>query len=123
MPTLRICGLLVFALLPAIAQRGRYMPPAAVECDRNNLTAYTGVVTTYVRKAGQIRLTLKTDADTVETVTIEPGDKILLNAEPMKEDGWKRVEEKEGKLKPGMRATAWVCRGGRPVLDWQPPPR
>ena len=121
MPTLRISALVVLALLPGIAQR--YRPPAAVACDRNNLTSYTGEVTQYARKAGQISLTLKTDADTVESVTFAPGDKILLNAEAITEDGWKHVEEKEGKLKPGMRATAWVCRGGRPVLDWQPPQR
>lgn len=115
--------LLALAAVPSDAQRGRYMPPAAVGCDRNNLTSYTGEVTRYSRKAAKIRLTLKTDESTVETVVFEPGDKILLNAEAMKEEDWKQVEEAEGKIKAGMRATAWICRGGRPVLDWQPPRR
>jgi hypothetical protein len=113
--------LLALAAAPKAAQRGRYMPPAAVGCDRNDLTSHTGEVTRYSRKDGKIRLTMKTDESTVETVNFEPGDKILLNAEAMKEQGWKQVEEKEGKLKKGMRATVWICRGGRPVLDWQPP--
>jgi hypothetical protein len=109
-------------MIGANAQRGRYMPPPAVECNRNNLTSYTGEVTGYSRKDGKILLTLKTDADTVETVSLRPGDKILLNAKPMNEKDWTQVEEKEGKLKAGMRATTWICRGGRPVLDWQPLP-
>jgi hypothetical protein len=79
-------------------------------------------VTRYTRKDRTIRLTLKTDEQTVETVSLQAGDKILLNAREMKQDDWKKVEETEGKLKPGMRATAWICQGGRPVLDWQPPP-
>ncbi len=113
--------LLVLAAIPSIAQRGRYMPPPAVGCDRNNLTSYTGEVTRYSRKDGKIRLTLKTDEDTIETVSFNRGDKILLNAREMKQEDWKQVEEKEGRLKTGMRATAWICHGGRPVLDWQPP--
>ncbi|MBL8293380.1 MAG: hypothetical protein JNN08_16145 [Bryobacterales bacterium] len=31
-------------------QRGRYAPPAAVECDRNKLTSYIGRVVRYTRK-------------------------------------------------------------------------
>jgi hypothetical protein len=98
------------------------MPPAAVGCDRNHLTSYTGKVTRYSRKEGRIVLTIHTDEDTTETVRLGPADKVLLNAQPIKAEEWKRVEEKTGRLRPGMRATAWVCEGGRPVLDWQPPP-
>ena len=123
MPTRLTLLLLALATLPTMAQRARYMPPAAVGCGRNNLTAYTGDVTSYSRKGGKIRLTMKTDESTVETVAFEPGDKILLNAEVMREGEWTKVEVKEGRLKAGMRATAWICRGGRPVLDWQPPQR
>ena len=117
--------ILIAALCPQIldAQRGRYMPPAAVSCSRDDLTSYTGEVTRYSRKDGAIHLTLTTDEQTVENVSLRPGDKVLLNAEPMKPEDWKQVEDKEGKLKAGMRATVWVCRGGRPVLDWQPPPK
>jgi hypothetical protein len=115
-----VCAL---AFVPVFAQRGRYMPPPAVQCDRNHLTAYTGEVTRYARKGGNIELTISTDAQTVETVSLQPGDKVLLHAKEMKEEDWQQVEEREGKLKPGMRATAWICQGGRPVLDWQPPQR
>lgn len=99
------------------------MPPSAVGCNRNNLTSYTGEVTRYSRKDTKIRLTIKTDEDTTESVSFEPGDKVLLNAQPIQDGDWKQVEASPGKLKAGMRATAWVCRGGRPVLDWQPPQR
>ncbi len=105
---------------PTFAQQGRYMPPPAVGCDRNQLTSYTGKVTRYTRQADKISLTLKTDDETVESISLRPGDKILLDAHQMTKDDWKLVEEKEGKLRPRMRATVWICRGGRPVLDWQP---
>ena len=114
---------LALACVPIVAQRGRNMPPSEVGCDRNNLTSYTGEVTQYSRKAAKIRLTIRTDEDTVERVSFEPSDKVLLDAQPMKDADWKRVEDSQGRLKAGMRATAWVCRGGRPVLDWQPPRR
>lgn len=116
---------LLFAFLPepAPSQRGRYMPPETVGCDRNNLTSYTGEVTRYSRDAAGLRITLKTDDDTVENVRFEPRDKILLNGEVMAESDWKKVEDRAGKLKAGMRAIAWICQGGRPVLDWRPPPQ
>ena len=115
--------LLALAAWSAPAQRGRLMPPPTVECARDNLTSYTGKVTKYSRKGGEIRLTISTDENTVESVALKPGDKLLLNAEPMREKDWEKVEKGAGKLKTGMRATAWICEGGRPVLDWQPPAR
>lgn len=115
--------LLTLLAEPVTAQRGRYMPPDAVGCDRNNLTSYIGEVTRYNRDASGIRITLKTDDGTVEDVGFGPGDKILLNGVEMQESEWRKVEEKTGKLKAGMRAIAWICRGGRPVLDWRPPQR
>lgn len=108
---------------PVTAQRGRFMPPGAVGCDRNNLTSYIGEVTRYHRDASGIRITLKPGDGTVEDIRFEPGDRILLNGEEMQESDWRKVEEKIGKLKAGMRAIAWICRGGRPVLDWRPPQR
>lgn len=109
------------SIAPTFAQQRRYMPPPAVECDRNELTSHTGEVTRYTREADKISLTLKTDDETVESVSLHRGDKILLNARQMSKDDWKLVEEKQGKLRQRMRATVWICRGGRPVLDWQPP--
>lgn len=113
--------ILALAASTAPAQRGRFMPPAAVTCDRDQLTSYTGEVAKYYRKAGYIKLTIKTDEGTRETVELRMWDTLLLNAEPMKADEWPKVEQREGKLKAGMRATAWICTGGKPVLDWQPP--
>lgn len=104
-----------------LAQGGRLGPPAAVTCDRNDLTSFTGEVVKYYRKAGYIKLTIKTDEGTRETVELRMWDTLLLNAAPMKADEWPKVEQREGKLKPGVRATAWICTGGKPVLDWQPP--
>ncbi len=115
--------LLALLAEPVTAQRGRFMPPGVVGCDRNNLTSHIGEVTRYTRDASGIRITLKTDEATVESLRFEPGDKILLNGEEMKESGWREIEDKAGKLKAGMRAIAWICRGGRPVLDWRPPQR
>lgn len=123
MQTRRTILSLAIAPCLAMAQRGRYMPPPAVGCDRNNLTSYTGKVTRYSRKGGSINLTIHTDEDTVESVALAEGDKILINAREMKDEDWGQVEEREGQLKAGMRATAWICQGGRPVLDWQPPQR
>lgn len=105
------------------AQRGRFMPPDAAGCDRDHLTSYIGEVKRYSRDASGIRITLKTDDGTVENVRIEPGDKILLHGEQMEETDWRKVADKAGKLKAGMRAIAWICRRGRPVLDWRPPQR
>jgi len=120
-------GPLILACLVLFTQNstgqpaGRLRPPAAVGCARNNLTSYTGKVTRYTRKESRIQLTIQTDEDTVEKVVFEPGDKVLLNTREMKEEDWGKVENRDGKLKAGMRATAWICQGGRPVLDWQPP--
>lgn len=119
---LLLCAVLLIPASPAVPGRqGRYAPPPDVGCDRNDLTVHVGEVTRYARKDGRIRLTLKTDEDTVESVSLEPGDKILLDGQLMKEEDWKKVEAREGQLKRGMRAAIWICRGGRPVLDWRPP--
>ena len=33
---------------------------------------------------------------------------------------WKRIEAKKGKLRPHMRAMAWVCRNsGATFIDWR----
>lgn len=100
---------------------GRLAPPAAVTCDRNRLTVYAGKVTKYSRKPNRTVITIATDWDTTETVTIaDPLRSYLVVGTPFTAKDWNRIESKKGVLRPGMRANAWVCQGGRTVVDWQP---
>ena len=108
----------------------RLAPPAAVTCPRNNLTSFTGRVTRWTRAPGETQMTIETDWDTSETVTLKhPGSDgasqwFLLNANAFQSSDWAQIEERKGQLKIGMRATAWVCDDGRqPIVDWQPPPK
>jgi rhodanese-related sulfurtransferase len=99
----------------------RLAPPAAVTCDRNRLTVYSGKVTKYSRKASRTVVTIRTDWDTTETITItDPIRTSLVLGTPFTAKDWNRIESKKGVLRPGMRANAWVCQGGRTVVDWQP---
>jgi hypothetical protein len=108
----------------------RVAPPAAVTCPRNNLTSFTGRVTRWTRTLGETSLTIYTDWDTTETVTLKHAGTdeaikwFLLNANAFQSSDWAQIEESKGKLKSGMRVTAWMCDDGRqPIVDWQPPPK
>ena len=108
----------------------RLAPPAAVTCPRKDLTSYTGRVTRWSRTPGETTLTIATDWETTETVTLkhadtdDPSRSFLLNAKPFQSNDWTQIEESKNKLKAGIRATAWVCDDGRqPIVDWQPPPK
>lgn len=113
------------------AAPGRLRPVPAVTCDRNHLTAWTGVVTGYRRKAASTWLRIATDEDTVESTTVahagapDASARFLLRGEPLGRGDLARIEASKRKLQPGMRATAWICDDGRtpPVIDWQPPAR
>jgi len=103
---------------------GRLAPPAAVTCDRNKLTVYSGKVTKYARKRDRTVITIATDWDTTETVTIrEPLRDYLVVGTPFTGRDWSRIESKKGVLRPGMRVNAWVCQNGRTIIDWQPAAR
>jgi rhodanese-related sulfurtransferase len=104
------------------ASGGRLAPPAAVTCNHNNLTVYAGEVTHYKRAHGRTEVTIKTDSDTVETVTVQAPEEAsyLIMAEPFGKGDWSRIERKKGVIRPGMRVHAWVCTDGKPVLDWRP---
>ena len=72
-------------------------------------------------------VTIRTDADTMETVEIRherAADAFLINGMPFRTDDWAKIEKKDSALLPGMRATAWVCLDGKTetVLDWRPAP-
>ena len=108
------------------AAQGRVMPPARVSCDRNQLTSYFGKVIGYRRLKAGVWLRIATDYDTVEEVTLrhpnegDPADYFLYRGRPFTAPDWARIESKPGKLRAGMRATAWVCGDGHtvPLIDW-----
>jgi hypothetical protein len=122
--------LIVLHLLGTQARQApRISPPEAVQCPPDHLTAYTGRVTRWSRTMGQTSLTIATDWETTEVVTLKhPGTDdprlyFLLNAGPFAARDWTRIETNRGTVREGLRATAWVCDDGRqPMIDWQPPP-
>lgn len=121
-------GALLFLGFIAYAQdSGRIRPPGPIACDRNHLTSFTGSVTHYRHTSSGIWLTVRTDEATTEKFR-QRGDRsrlerqFLLRGEPFRTGDWKRLETAGKQLRPGMRATVWVCE--KPVsivVDWQPP--
>jgi rhodanese-related sulfurtransferase len=108
---------------------GRVAPARGLECDRNELTLYDGLVTVYRRRKGSTFLRISTNFDTTEEVTIrhpgtdDPSRFYLLNGEPFKSSDWRLIERRKGVLRAGMRANVWVCRDNpsvQPVADWRP---
>ncbi|MBC7931873.1 MAG: hypothetical protein H7Z38_15035 [Rubrivivax sp.] len=115
-----------FAAAQRESGRGRIAPPAALTCDRDRLTSFTGVVRRYSRAPGVIALRVRTDEETTEHFTLrfprrEGASKhFLLNGEPFAKGDWKKIESKAGRLKPRMRVTVWVCSDETvPVVDWR----
>jgi hypothetical protein len=124
---------LVFSVVMAAPNQepggGRLMPPAALECDRNNLTSYDGRILAYGRGRGCTFIRIRKNYDSTEEVTIhhpgtnDPSKFYLINAEPFGKGDWRRIERTRGVLKRGMRANVWVCEGNpsiQPVVDWRP---
>ena len=105
---------------------GRLAPPAAVSCDRNELTSYTGKVKSYQRQRDKTVLVIDTSADTTERVTLQhkgtddPSRFYLIDGTPFTSRDWSRIEHKKGQLNPNMSAVAWVCNDGRAYIDWRP---
>jgi hypothetical protein len=124
--------------LPACAQQQRQpdsrqhnpriAPPATLKCDRNQLTSYNGVVSEYSRTDESIAITISTDWDTVEEVTIEystdrsSNSYFLLNGQQFSAGDWEKVESGRGIPIAGLRAYAWICLDGisPTVIDWRP---
>jgi hypothetical protein len=120
--------LLFLLLSPAWQARTRIRPPESITCDRNQLTAFSGTVTQWMRDDTTARLSMDTDADTKESFTIRfdkrtPPEKLfLLGGEAFRSEDWNKVELSKGRLRPGIQATVWVCEGGaNPVVDWRLP--
>lgn len=113
------------------ARRGveaqRVGPPTALRCSSDHLTAFIGRILVYRRQTGRIYLRVRTDEETTENFTLrfgknEDGSRyFLMRGGEFKSEDWKRIEERPGRLKPGMRAIVWVCDdGSTPVVDWRP---
>jgi hypothetical protein len=112
----------------ALPSAPRLRPPEAIECPRNQLTLFTGLVLKYRRDPNLTELRIRTDAGTTEVATIQhlPSEPItrwfLLEGKRFEPTDWARIEQSPGKLRAGMRAAAWVCSDGRnPIFDWNPP--
>jgi hypothetical protein len=108
-----------------VAQRLR--PPAGLKCDDNHLTSFTGKILYYQRRPGRISLRMRTDEATTESFTLrfpktaDASKWFLINSQPFQESDWTLVERARSRLRPGMRATVWVCDdGSTPIVDWRP---
>jgi hypothetical protein len=118
------------SLQPQDERGGRIRPPDSLMCPRDDLTSFTGRVLSYTRTSQRLSIRVRTDEQTTERFTLRYNGKqspalwFLLRAEPFKIEDWKLIEARQGRLRPGMRATVWVCNNGaQPVIDWQPPER
>lgn len=106
---------------------GRLAPPAAVTCNRNDLTVYAGAVRQYRREMDKTSITIETNEGTIERVTLrhtgsdDPSQFFLIEGTPFTASDWNRIERKKGELLPLMNARAWVCTDGTIVIDWRPP--
>ena len=112
----------------AVARGARIMPPAAITCDRNQLTSWSGRISGYKRNGGASWIEIHTDADTVESIAIEhpgtsdPSAHFLLLGKPFVPETWTDIETSPSHLKENMRATIWICLDDAtpPVVDWRP---
>ena len=105
----------------------RVRPPEGFECPLDWTTVYIGSVTRLTRERDRTILDIRTDWDTTERVVVShagsdgPDRWFLLRGKPFAPDGWTAIESKPGQLRPGMRASAWVCLDRQnPVVDWNP---
>jgi hypothetical protein len=132
-----LISVIVVTALPVCAQQQRQSdagqlnrrvaPPLTLECDRNSLTSYSGVVTEYRRTEKSISITISTEWDTVEEVTVEysaersSNSYFLLNGQQFSTGDWKKVESEPGIPIAGLRVFAWICLDLQtpPVIDWR----
>jgi hypothetical protein len=102
----------------------RLRPPEGFACERNDLTAYTGVVVRYQRERERTTLRIRTDWATTEDVAVphnaaaDPAASFRYAGRPFTAKDWERIELSAGVLRPSTRATAWVCKDGTVLVDW-----
>jgi hypothetical protein len=100
-------------------------PPEGLTCSPNDLTSFTGRVVHYARAKDRTTLRIRTDWETTEHVVVRhPGSDdpipwFRFAGQPFAHSDWGRIEERRGRLRPGTRATAWVCKDLNVVVDWQ----
>jgi hypothetical protein len=106
---------------------GRIRPPDSLTCPHDHLTSFTGKVTYYRRTGTRVTIHMPTDDGTFEKFNLrfrrgaDVSKNFLLWAEAFKASDWRVIEKRSGQLRPGMRATVWVCDDrSTPVVDWQP---
>jgi hypothetical protein len=106
---------------------GRLAPPPVLQCDRNQLTSYSGTVTSYERTDEQTRIEITTDWGSVESFTLPHADglveqRFLLWGEPFQSTDWSQIESAPGQLIENTQAIVWVCEHPAitPVVDWRP---
>jgi hypothetical protein len=105
----------------------RLRPPEGFACAANDLTAYTGVVTRYQREPERTTLRIRTDWETTEDVAVphhgavDSAASFRYAGRPFTAVDWPRIELRPGVLRPSMRATAWVCKDGQVMIDWEAP--
>lgn len=110
------------------AGRGRFAPPATLNCNRNDLTSYNGQVIAYQRTVESIQVRIQTTWDTIESVSMQLSEtqpisnSFLINGGVFTRADWSRIESSEGVLIEGMQVIAWLCLDDKtpPVLDWRP---
>ena len=112
---------------PESPPSGRLAPPAQVQCDRNQLTSYSGTVSTFDRQADTTHIEITTDWGSVEAFALPhpdggPEQHFLLWGEPFKAEDWAQIEVEPGQLAEGLQAIVWVCEDESimPVVDWRP---
>ena len=106
---------------------GRVMAPSGLACDVNHLSSWFGVVSGYRREHGRTWIRIHTDYATVESTTIEHAGQpdaskhYRYQGRAFTAKDFARIERKPGVLRPGVRATVWVCDDGKtpPMVDWQ----
>jgi hypothetical protein len=127
LPSRLLAGLVLAGSVPLeAAAQGRLRPPDFVTCDRNQLTAFTGRVVSLVRGKDTTTLRMETDDGTKERIVLRhPGQDVgawfYRDGRPFTAADW-AVLQPEGRLRPGARATAWVCAAEpNPKVDWEVP--
>ena len=115
--------------LAANANGDRLRVPAYLTCDRNEVTSWTGEVTSYMRKGGRLQLQVLTDAETLEHLLLKTESKnnlqrqfYLDNTRFIKEQ-WNWLEDESGELNEPRFATVWLCLDEKtlPVINWIKP--
>lgn len=123
-------ALIAPSVAPAAGPAARLATPSHLACPRDRVTSYSGVARVLRDDATVTRLSIATDWDTTETVTVTHAQRsaaashFLLDGQPFAATDWTRIEREPGRIASGQRVVAWVCEDGRtpPLIDWRPGP-